>query len=234
MKCSLNRFKVNLLRIPIFTAETGVGMSDQQLFDEIITLFYAGHETTTQTLIWTWYLLSQHSDVREKLHREVDEKLNGKIVELTDLPNLPYSLMVLKESMRYLPAICGIGRITIKDDDIDGYHIPADSEIVIPICQMHRHPKYWTNPDLFNPERFLDKDLEKKNRWVYLPFGGGPRQCIGNNFALLETQIIVSMIVRKFKLSMLPTDEVRLNLSKIPILRPEKSFLMRIKSRNMD
>ena len=81
--------------------ETGVGMSDQQLFDEIITLFYAGHETTTQTLIWTWYLLAQHSDVREKLHREVDEKLNGKIVELTDLPNLPYSLMVLKENFHH-------------------------------------------------------------------------------------------------------------------------------------
>ncbi len=210
--------------------ETGVGMSDQQLFDEIMTLFLAGHETTAHGLVWTFYLLDKYPEMEANLFEELGKFPVVFHPELKDLPDLSYTTATIKESMRMLPPVWGIGREAVHDDLIGGYSIPHGMTVFIPIYQMHFHPGYWTEPEVFNPERFLDEELEKKNRWVYLPFGGGPRQCIGNNFALMEMQIVVAMIMRRFKLKLISEEKIQLNPG--VTLRPEENVFMRIKSRN--
>jgi cytochrome P450 len=210
--------------------ETGVGMSDQQLFDEIMTLFLAGHETTAHGLVWTIYLLDKYPEMEANLFEELGQFPVAFHPELKDLPDLSYTTATIKESMRMLPPVWGIGREAVHDDLIGGYSIPHGMTVFIPIYQMHYHPEYWTEPEVFNPERFLDEELEKKNRWVYLPFGGGPRQCIGNNFAIMEMQIVVAMIMRQFKLELISAENIQLNPG--VTLRPEEAVLMKIKTRN--
>ncbi len=210
--------------------ETGVGMRDEQLFDEIMTLFLAGHETTANGLVWTFYLLNKNPETEKFLFEELKDYPIDFNLELSDISDLKYTTATIKESMRMIPPVWGIGREAINDDQFNGFVIPAGMTVFIPIYQMHYHIQYWDDPNLFNPGRFLDEDLEKKNRWVYLPFGGGPRQCIGNNFALMEMQIIVSMIARKFTLNMISKDEVGQNPG--VTLRPEKSLLMKITDRH--
>ena len=209
--------------------ETGVGMSDQQLFDEIMTLFLAGHETTAHGLVWTFYLLDKNPEIETNLFEELGKFPIEYHPELKDLPYLRYTTATIKESMRMLPPVWGIGREAVNDDEINGYSIPRGMTVFVPIFQMHYHTAYWKDPEIFNPERFFDEDLEKKNRWVYLPFGGGPRQCIGNNFAFMEMQIVVAMIMRRFKLELTSIENVQMNPG--VTLRPDESVFMRIKTR---
>lgn len=178
--------------------ETGVGMSDRQLLDEVMTLFMAGHETTAHTLVWTFYLLHHHPHVESRLHDELDEVLGGEPPTIGNLQDLTYTDMVIRESMRYLPAVWGIGREALEDDELDGYSVPAGTTVFIPIYNMHRHPAYWDDPDSFQPERFADPRMEKSKRWIYMPFGGGPRQCIGNSFALMEAKLALAAIAQRF------------------------------------
>ncbi len=215
--------------IELTDEQSKTGMTDNQLFDEILTLFMAGHETTAHTLVWTWTLLSKHPHIRNKLNEEVDEVLKKSSLSFDTINALSYTKMVLQESMRIIPAVWGIGREAINDDEIDGYPIPKGATVGVSIYQMHHHPAFWENPEGFIPERFLPENLSNVNKWVYMPFGGGPRMCIGNAFAMMEAQIILSMLSNRFTLDLDPGIPIEFDPG--ITLRPKHELFMDIKAR---
>ena len=185
--------------------EDGSTMDDQQLRDEVATLFAAGHETTSNALTWTWYLLSQHPEVEAKLHEELDSVLNGRTPTLDDLRDLPYTLQVIKESMRlYPPAWILNGRVALEDVEIGDYTIPKGNVVWISPYAMHRLPQYFPNPDEFDPERFTPENEKAIPKFAYIPFGGGARVCIGNSFALMEAHLILATIAQQYQLRLKP------------------------------
>ncbi len=188
--------------------ETGEGLTEEELGREISTMVFAGHETTSNTLTWAWYLLSLHPEVEAKLHQEIDRVLNGRTPTMDDVPNLVYTRQVIDESMRLYPPAWTFGRIALKSDELGGYRIPAGAQILISPYTMHRHPRYWENPDAFEPERFAPTHHEKRPRFVYLPFGGGPRLCIGQPFALAEATLLLATIAQRYRLRLVPGAEV--------------------------
>jgi cytochrome P450 len=198
-------------------AETGVGMNDRQLRDEAATLIGAGYETTTQALGWTWYLLSQQPAAERKLRAELLEVLGGRTPTFDDLPKLQYARMVFEEAMRLYPPVWGITRAAINTDEIGGYRVAPDSEMLLLPYLTHRHPQYWEEPDEFIPERFAPEKSSARQAFAYFPFGGGPRQCLGNNFALMEAQLIVAMVAQKYRLELVPGQ----------IVEPEPSVTLR-------
>jgi cytochrome P450 len=211
--------------------ETGEGMSDQQLRDEVMTLLLAGHETTAAALSWTWYLLSLHPDVEFKLHAELAHGLGRRAPTFDDLPRLCYTTMVFEESMRLYPPAWGQPRQAIADDCVGGYHIPAGS--IISLCQWvtHRHPDFWENPEQFDPERFTPERSADRPRFAYFPFGGGPRQCIGNNFAMMEAQLILATLAQRFSLDLVPRHPVEPDPTFT--LRPRYGMLMTLHGRSI-
>ena len=188
--------------------ETGEAMSDKQLRDEAMTIMVAGHETTALALSWTWYLLSQHTEVERKLHAELAAILDGRAPTLEDIPKLKYTVMVIEEAMRLYPPAWVIGRTAINDDFVSGYRIEAKSEIILLPYVTHRHPDFWENAEDFDPERFSPERSEGRLRYAYFPFGGGPRQCIGNNFAMMEAILVLAMVAQKYRLRLVPNQTV--------------------------
>lgn len=188
--------------------ETGEGLSDQELLDQTKTLIGAGYETTTQALSWTWYLLARHPEIENKLHAEISDVLGGRTPAAEDLPNLKYTLMVFQEAMRLYPPAWAMSRGAIEGDEIGGYRVPANSEILLLPYITHRHPKYWEKPEEFYPEHFLPEKIAALPRFAYFPFGGGPRQCIGNNFALMEAQLIMATVAQKYRLRLAQEREI--------------------------
>jgi cytochrome P450 len=184
--------------------ETGESMSDKQLRDEVMTIFLAGHETTANALAWTLSLLSQHPDVEERLADEVDRVLSGRTPEVADLPNLPYTKMVIEESLRLYPPAYAFARRALEEDEIAGYRIPKGGGVLVSPWVTHRHPAFWDEPERFDPERFSAERTASRPRYAYFPFGGGPRQCIGNEFALMESQLVLAMIAQRFRLRVAP------------------------------
>jgi cytochrome P450 len=184
--------------------ETGQGMSDPQLRDEVMTIFLAGHETTAIALGWTWYLLSQHKTVRERLHAEIDSVLDGRTPSVADLPGLGYVERVIKESMRLFPPAWIISRRAIEEDVIGGYRVPAGSIVLLSPYVTHRHPGFWENPEDFDPDRFDMNRQGERPAFAFFPFGGGPRQCIGNSFAMMELVLVVATIAQRCQLDRLP------------------------------
>ncbi len=180
--------------------ESGEGMSDEQLRDEVLTLILAGHETTATALSWTWYLLSQNPEAEHKLHREVDEVLGGREPSISDLPNLKYTAMVIDEAMRLYPPVWAIGRAAVGHDEVMGYRIRKGTNLLLSQWLVHRHPSFWDEPDRFKPERFAEGGDSKRPRYAFFPFGGGPRLCIGNLFALTEAQIVLATVAQKYRL----------------------------------
>ena len=187
----------SLLRVR--DGETGAGFTDEQLRNETITFLLAGHETTANALTWTLYLLSQHPVVAEQLRAEVDQVLGGRTPTLEDLPQLGLVKRVIQESMRLYPPIWILERRAVEEDVVGGYRLPANSAVVLAPYALHRHPKFWTRPEVFDPERFAGPVSE-----AYLPFGAGPRMCIGSEFAMLEAQLILSMVMQSFQLQLVP------------------------------
>jgi cytochrome P450 len=181
--------------------DTGEMMSDEQIKDEVVTIFLAGHETTSVALAWLFHCLDENPEAETRLLEEAKNVLNGSAVGLDNLRQLEYTKMVIDETMRLYPPVWGLGRHAYEDDVIDGYLIPKDTNCFIPIFYLHRAEKYWKEPLKFMPERFNKENSKDRHRFVYFPFGGGPRLCIGNNFALMEMQLAVPMIVQRFKLS---------------------------------
>lgn len=198
--------------------ESGEGMADRQLRDEVLTLILAGHETTANALSWTWYLLSQNPTVREKLENELREVLGGRPPALGDLRALNYTGMVLDESMRLYPPVWGIGRSPINDDEVCGYRIPKKSMVLLSQYITHRHPQFWEEPDKFDPERFSLERSKGRPRYAFFPFAGGPRQCIGNIFALNEANLVLATVAQRFRIRLVPTHPVE--LQPLVTLRP--------------
>lgn len=209
--------------------DTGERMSDEQLRDEVMTLILAGHETTGAALTWTWYLLSQNAEARSKLHAELDQVLSGRAPGLDDLDRLPYTRMVFAESMRLYPPAWGLPREAIADDTLGGYHIPAGSLVNLSQWVTHRHPDFWEKPEQFDPERFTPERSEGRPRFAYFPFGGGARQCIGNNFALMEAQLALATLAQRLTLDLVPGHPVELDPTFT--LRPRHGMLMTINER---
>jgi cytochrome P450 len=191
--------------------ETGASMDDRQLHDEVITLLLAGHETTAVTLTWTWYLLSAHPDVERRLQLELDSVLGGRVPTTDDLANLAYTRMVIEEAMRLYPPAWAILRRAIGDDQIGPYRVPAGTSIFISPYAMHRHPGFWEDPEAFDPERFTPERSAGRPRFAYVPFGGGPRQCIGNTFALTEAQLILATVAQRYRLRVVLGHDVKPN-----------------------
>jgi cytochrome P450 len=179
--------------------ETGQGMSDRQIRDEAITLFLAGHETTANTLAWAWYLLGRNPEVYAKLQQEAGTVLGGRPATVADVPHLPYALQVFKEALRLHPPADSISRTALRDVDLAGYPVRKNGIIVIPIHAMHRNPAYFPDPDRFDPERFTPENEKRLPRHVYMPFGAGPRICIGNHFALMEGQLILATLAQRVR-----------------------------------
>lgn len=179
------------------------GMTDQQLRDEVMTLVLAGHETTASALAWTFDLLSRHPDVDRRVASEA-AALGDRALTIDDLPRLTFTSCVVQESMRLYPPVWVFERQAIADDIVSGYFIPEGTIVAVSPWSLHRNPRYWENPEGFDPERFAAAEVEKRPRCAYLPFATGPRQCIGNAFALMEAQIVLATVARKWRLSLVP------------------------------
>jgi cytochrome P450 len=180
--------------------ETGGGMTASEVRDQVVTIFMAGHETTAVALTWTWYLLSQHPAVEAKLHQELASVLGGRPPGHHDLSRLPYTRMVIEESMRLYPPAHTLSRQALGDDEVLGRRIPVGSMIVIAPWLLHRKPSIWSNPERFEPERFVPERSSKRHRFAYIPFGAGPRICIGMAFAMTEAVLILATLAQRYRL----------------------------------
>lgn len=205
-------------------ADTGEGMTDRELRDEIITTFAAGHETTAITLTWTFYLLSQHPQTLRRIQREVDAALGDRLPTLADLPNMPYTLQAFEESMRLYPSAPIVPRLTAKDTVLGGRHIPAGSRMLVNLYNIHRHPNHWPDPERFEPARFGADERKGQHRFAYLPFGAGPHLCIGKHFALMEAHLLLAALVQRYEFRHLPSHPV-VNHATIT-LRPKYGMVM--------
>lgn len=210
-------------------ADTGEGMSDKQLRDEVMTIMLAGHETTSNALTWTLYLLSTAPHVRVRLEQELDEVLGGRTPTSADIPNLRYTKMVLDESMRLYPPAHTIARSPSVDDSIGGYFIPARSLVFVPVYAVHRHPAIWSNPEGFDPERFSPERAASIPRYAHIPFGGGPRLCIGQAFAMLEAQLLLATLCQRTRFDLAPGHVVE--MEPLITLRPKGGMPMTITRR---
>ena len=188
--------------------KTGAPVTDQQARDEVIGFFIAGHETVSSALTWTFYLLSQNPESWRKLKSEVDEVLGGRTPTVDDVPNLKYTEYVLLEAMRLYPPIFVLMRRALDDDVVGGYHVPKGSTVVLCAYVTHRHRDFWDNPEGFDPERFMPERSAHLPRMAYFPFGGGPRKCIGNTFAMIEMPLVVAMIAQRYKVNLVPEQVV--------------------------
>ncbi len=204
--------------------ETGETMTDEQLRDEIMTIFIAGHETTATALAWGWMILSQQPAIRAQLQAEIDQVLQGRLPTADDFASLPYTLMFFKEVLRLYPPVPLIGRTPLERDEIGGYDIEPMTTVIISPYLLHRHPDFWDNPEGFDPYRFTAEAEKTQHKFVYLPFGGGPRLCIGNNFALLEAVLILATIVPRYELNLLPAAHVEPDISLT--IRPKNGLLV--------
>ena len=205
---------------------TGEKMTDRQLRDEVITIFGAGHETTANLLSWTLYLLARNPDVLAKLRQELDGLLQGKIPDAADMQQLVYTKAVLNESMRFRPPAGIILRRVNRDTEVDGYFLKAGRLAIFSIFNLHHHADFWTQPEQFDPERFL---IPENRRFSFMPFGIGERICIGSHFALLESQLLLSMIIQHCDLQLLGADEVEVEMA--VTLRPKGGIPVRVKWR---
>jgi cytochrome P450 len=181
-----------------------VRMSDQQVRDEAMTIFLAGHETTANALNWTWYLLSEHPAIEARLHEELDRVLNKRLPTLADMPTLPYTEKVISESFRLYPPAWMVGRRALADCELGGYVVPARSIVIMSQYVMHRDARYFVEPLRFDPERWTPEFKGTLPKYAYFPFGGGPRQCIGEGFAWMEAILLLATIARQWKLALLP------------------------------
>ncbi len=210
--------------------EDGSRMTDRQLRDETITLFLAGHETTANALSWTWWLLAQNPAVEKKFHEELDGVLGGRAPSLEDLPKLAYVNNVLTESLRLYPPAWGMARLAVEEHEIGGYLLHPGNGIALAQWVVHRDSRWYDAPEEFRPERWEDGLAKRLPRFAYFPFGGGPRQCIGNAFALMEAALILATVGQKFRFRLVPGLRVA-PLASIT-LRPRRGIRVTLESRH--
>jgi cytochrome P450 len=195
-----------------------------------MNIFLAGHETTANALTWAFYLVAQHPEVRDRLEREVDAALGGRTPTLADLPALPYALAVLKEAMRLYPPAYVVARRATRDVTLRGHRVARNELCVVNIIGMHRRTRYFAEPSRFDPERFLPENEKRLTKQAFLPFGAGPRICIGNHFALLEGQLAIAALAQRVRLD-LPAGAARVETEPLITLRPKGGMPMRVTRR---
>jgi cytochrome P450 len=209
--------------------EDGTHMNDRQLRDETITLFLAGHETTANTLSWTWWLLAQNPAVEKKFHEELDGVLGGRAPTVDDLPKLTYLSQVLTESLRLYPTAWGMARLAAEEHEIAGYPVRPGYGVAFAQWVMHRDARWFDAPLEFRPERWENGLAKQLPRFAYFPFGGGPRQCIGNTFALMEASVVLATVGQRFRFTLAPDHKVT-PLASIT-LRPKNGIQVRLEAR---
>ena len=210
-------------------ADDGSRMTARQVRDEVMTLFLAGHETTAMALSWTWYLLSRHPEVDARLADELRSVLGGRLPSVADLPKLTYTEMIVNESMRLYPPAYGIAREAVNPSEVAGYPIAPGLIVIMPTWVVQRDGRWFDEPEVFRPERWADGLASRLPRFAYFPFGGGPRQCIGNAFALMEAALILAAIAQRFRLTLEPGQ--RVTPTPYVTLRPEPGLRMRLARR---
>jgi cytochrome P450 len=195
--------------------------------DEVITIFSAGHETTSNLLTWTLYLQAKHPSVTETLRQELTSVTKGQPLQFSDLPNLTYSKAVLNESLRIRPPVGVMMRKLSRDTQVDGYPLKAGSLAIFSIYNVHHHSELWAEPEQFNPDRFL---AAESRRYAFMPFGAGERICIGNHFAMLESQLLLAMMIQAYDLELI--DQTEPDIEMIISVRPKGGLPIRIVRRN--
>jgi len=209
----------------------GGGMTDEQLRDEAMTIFLAGHETTANALTWTWYLLSQHPEVEARLHEEVDAVLAGRAPTFEDLPRLRYTEMVLAEAMRLYPPAWVLGRRALKEYEIGGYRVPTGSIVIMSQYVTHRDQRYFPDPLRFDPERWTSEGKEGRPQFSYFPFGGGLRRCIGEGFAWMEGVLVIAALAQLWRMQLVAGHPVELQPG--VTLRPKHGMQMILRRREL-
>lgn len=192
-------------------ADTGERFTDKELRDEVFTMLFAGHETSATTLTWVWYELARRPEIAERVRDEAETVLSGRPAAISDLPQLTYTKQVINEVLRLYPPSWLNYRLTVADDEMGGYVIPAGSQVLLDMLHMHRHPDFWDEPEVFDPDRFTPEKVEARDRYAHIPFAVGGHQCIGNVFAMVEMQLAVATLVQRFELK-IPAD---------PVIRPK-------------
>ena len=178
--------------------ETGQAMSESLLRDESITTFFAGHETTARTMTFAWYALATNPQVTQRLHEELDRVLGGRLPTADGLRQLPYTLQVVKEVLRLYPAAPFYVRDALAADQLGGFDVPAGAAVMVSPYYTHRHPQFWNHPEVFDPDRWTREQESSRHGYAYHPFAAGPRICIGNNFSLLETHLLLATLAQRF------------------------------------
>jgi cytochrome P450 len=194
---------LSMLTKALDTEGDGTGMGDEQIRDEAISLFLAGHETTASALTWTFWLLSRHPEIEAKLHREIDRELSGRLPHFDDLSKLAWTQHVFAESLRLYPPAWALGRMVVQPVEIGQYLLPARSIVLISPYVMHRSSQYWPNADSFEPERWEQVD-QARPRFAYFPFGGGSRLCVGERFAWMEGTLLLATIAQRWRFRISP------------------------------
>jgi len=210
-------------------ADTGIGMSDQQLRDEVMTLVLAGHETTATALSWVFHALDLYPDVAAQVEAEVDSVLSGRRPTVEDLPKLRYTSNVLEETMRLWPPLWMMPRMLHEEDVVDGFRIPKKDIVLLVPYVIHRRPDFWPDPERFDPSRFQPEQVKQRPRQAYLAFGGGQRLCVGQHFAMMESLFIIAMVVQRYRLKSLPAHPVEPDAS--ISLRPKGAMPMQLEKR---
>jgi cytochrome P450 len=213
--------------------DDGAGLNATEVRDEVITIFMAGYETTAVSMTWVWYLLSQHPLEEASLHQELDTVLAGRTPTVEDLPNLPYTRMVIEETMRVYPPAPGISiREAQEADEVCGFQVTPGLQVLISPWVLHRHRRLWDNPERFDPSRFNKESSEKRPRFSYLPFGGGPRVCIGATLAMTEATLILAVLAQRFRLRLKEPQEIKLQ-TRIT-LRPKNGLITVLERRSLN
>jgi cytochrome P450 len=189
--------------------ETGDGMTDRQLRDEVMTMLLAGHETTSLALSWTYYLLSQNPDADRGIADEVDRVIGDERPSFEHIEQLAGTRRVIEESLRLYPPAWGFSRRALNDDEIGGYRVPKGSLVFVIPFVVHRRPRVWPDPDRYDPDRFAPEQVAVRPRFAYIPFSGGPRGCIGSQFAMVEALLIVAAIAQRYRIVLVPGQNIR-------------------------
>lgn len=210
--------------------ETGKGLSEQQQRDELLTIAAAGHETTANALTWTWYLLAGNPTAAFRLREELADVLGGRAPTIDDLPRLSYTRAVFEEALRLYPPAPAVQRRATRDTAVGGQPLPAGSIVLVSLWNIHRHPAFWEQPEQFDPDRFAGHRAGSDHHAAFLPFGSGPRTCIGNHFAMVEGVLLLALIAQRYELYLVPDARVEMELA--VTLRPRYGLPMILRPRD--
>jgi len=209
--------------------ETSSSLTNEELLDEVMTIFIAGHDTTAVVLTWATYLIGTHPEVEGKILAEISEHFEGDEIDLSKLRNFKYTKMVVQEVMRLYPPVWTFGRKAINDDDMNGFHIPANTSCTMSAILTHRSKEYWEKPTEFYPEHFLPEAVKARPKYAYFPFGGGQHLCIGEHFAMIEIQLAIIHFLKKFKIKI--TAEHPIEMEMLITLKPKKKINVQFEKR---